>query len=933
MYGCRRCLQETEGLGRLKRFFACGPSVLDYWWRERDFKFNRSHNGLSRKLFGIDGHPPPAILLPMLFTVFLIYGPTLGRRGLSAAALLLFCWLLLYLGAKLFSAKYLPESQAAVITFAAGLVWLGAGRDAVEFDGRMYRHFYPALVPFFVIIPMALARLLSWGLFRKFPDQSTFRRLLPHAKMLPRLPRAPQFSYWLIAHSLVYAPFRYPLQLLFFPAIAVLLLPYNYPVLWLTLGTALITWLLLAFVTIHSGFNSILPVINRMFFTGGTLIVSLVVIILAAGRLVEFSYIETLVESSSIGIIFSYIGAFYVFFWYLEYWFNALFCEKLIDLIKSPDDPRGLASYDLDPHDPISRRTKARPIGRKIQVHGGGRLVAIARMKDDGEELFQTYEKKELFERIVEQAALSSHQPTRELAASREVRALPGEISRRVRSYFSSLNIYLLVLGLLLPLQLMRLPQQPEAVAAAVAPQFTGVSLEELIWQRPARKRVILLAASGGGTRAALYTHSVLRGLHSLGALQDVVLVSGVSGGGVALAYFAAHRDALLADDKGDVWNRFACDMSYPFIRDVLEGAGEWRIAAGVRLGQLLAESIGRVFHPHCPACPRGMVAADETLPPGRRTFGEVDYPAVILNAALAGHLDCEECSRHPDFPQAADRYRDQTRGTSAGGRLIFTNLRDASPFPEIDAEQRLPYVVIQDPEVPLHVAAALNANFPPVFSNAAVDFAERHRYWVTDGGATDNRGLISLLLALQGALQKFDGQGGRPLPEIIIVMVEASAGSTGYTQDRGIVTRFGAAEKIAGELIQRLRRAVTAMYRINGGTIKYRELPMPEFMRIGGGLGTHWMLPRTVKMKNPEEVDRTAGDRELELDAFAARELINDLHQPDADSDIGLCYHEATDFLGKATKGREHLPVIREWIRNSRYQRAWQELRSDLQR
>jgi hypothetical protein len=135
--------------------------------------------GSAASFFGIDGHPPIAVLLPMLFVAFLIYGPTLGWRGLPAVALLLICWLLLYLGARLFAAKYLLESQAAVIIFAAGLVWMVAGRGAVEFGGRIYRNLFPALVPLFVIVPMALARLLSWGLFRKFPDQSSFRLLLP----------------------------------------------------------------------------------------------------------------------------------------------------------------------------------------------------------------------------------------------------------------------------------------------------------------------------------------------------------------------------------------------------------------------------------------------------------------------------------------------------------------------------------------------------------------------------------------------------------------------------------------------------------------------------------------------------------------------------------------------------------------------------------
>ena len=81
----------------------------------------------------------------------------------------------------------------------------------------------------------------------------------------------------------------------------------------------------------------------------------------------------------------------------------------------------------------------------------------------------------------------------------------------------------------------------------------------------------------------------------------------------------------------------------------------------------------------------------------------------------------------------------------SAGGRLILTNLADTDAFPDQGMPQApseyLAYVALNNPEIKLATAAALNANFPPVFSNAAVDVASSRRYWVTDGGATDNRG------------------------------------------------------------------------------------------------------------------------------------------------------------------------------------------------
>jgi hypothetical protein len=54
-----------------------------------------------------------------------------------------------------------------------------------------------------------------------------------------------------------------------------------------------------------------------------------------------------------------------------------------------------------------------------------------------------------------------------------------------------------------------------------------------------------------------------------------------------------------------------------------------------------------------------------------------------------------------------------------SGGRFIFTNLRDTDAFPKRRSpipDVRLPYEIVQGPKVSLAKAAALNANFPPVF-------------------------------------------------------------------------------------------------------------------------------------------------------------------------------------------------------------------------
>ena len=296
MYGCKNCLKETQGNGWIKRFFACVPSVLDYRLRKRDFWFHRSYEGLTLRLLKRDGHAPLAYLVPSLLLIFLIYGPTLGWRGLPALAILVLSWACLYLVVWIFGAKHLMWGQLLVLLGVVFVVWYWAGPKALEFDKEMYQNiFLPLFLPY-VLIPLLLAKVLSVFLFLKLRDVYTIRDFLPHVKLLPKPPKAPVFSYWFILHSLVHAPLRYPLHLLFFPALGTLFIPYNFHVGWWAVGLVAATWLMLSFFSLHNRFNFFLPILWRTFFTGGALIVSLVIIALGAGRLAEISYIQTVVE-------------------------------------------------------------------------------------------------------------------------------------------------------------------------------------------------------------------------------------------------------------------------------------------------------------------------------------------------------------------------------------------------------------------------------------------------------------------------------------------------------------------------------------------------------------------------------------------------------------------------------------------------------------
>ena len=205
----------------------------------------------------------------------------------------------------------------------------------------------------------------------------------------------------------------------------------------------------------------------------------------------------------------------------------------------------------------------------------------------------------------------------------------------------------------------------------------------------------IVVAASGGGTRAALYTATVMEGLHNLKADANVVLLSGVSGGGVAAAYFASHRASLLSDMKLPCgahdqqplspWQCYLDRMSMPFIRDVLQGAGEWRIQSEQPLGILLAESFGRrlfdIFF---------------------KTYTE---KVLILNTTITGHPVTDAPALQGGFiripPASFNQCADQEDPISAlaGGRLAFTNLNQVDAFAKSDPQTpgiNLPFVVIQ---------------------------------------------------------------------------------------------------------------------------------------------------------------------------------------------------------------------------------------------
>lgn len=925
MWSFKDCRREAakKKIGWVRSLFICIPVGLDCRLRTGDFAFNRSFGGWSRRLLGIDGQPPIALILPALVLFWMVYGPTGGWRGLEALVVLGLSLLALLLGARFVVARLMLEFQILAIAVVAAIVWK-LGERYSEFNHAMYRHLLIVVFLVLIAIPALLSHLLAVRLFADLRRRhgALFRELLEKVEVFV-IPRYPAISWAAIGRSFINAPLRYPLHLLFVPAVVVLFTPFWWRE-WLpswAVGSFGVTWLFLSAAALHPRINALLPLSTRALFIGGQLLVSLTIIVLAAGRLFEIGYIATVVESTSVWLVLSYLLAAYTLFWFYEYWTNAVLAEQLVGVLEREGDSAGQATYNLDPG---AWRAKVLPDNRAIQVQGGARLIAIGRLEHGHGEAFQAYEKVEIFEHLVEDAPL---QPVRGL--DREgMRAAVHEIADRVWFYFGVLNVLLVAIAAGGMVGLSKLWQVPELNVEAPAPH-ASVDLRHLLFddvdaEHGPRKQAILLAASGGGTRAALYTASVLHGLQTERALSDVVLGSGVSGGGAALAYFAGYRDRLLAANNDAAWRQYQCVMSQPFIQDVLFGVAEWRVMSGTRWGQLLAESFQRRF--------------------GFGTYSTAASSRVglIFNASLAGHLACETCTA-ATWREYTRKEAWRTKADVAGGRLIITNLAREDAFParilSEAPEQHLTYAVVTD-EVPLTTAAALNANFPPVFANAAVDRYFQDRYWVTDGGAVDNRGIESLLFALRDALERQKGQpkgdAARVLPRIHIIVAEASASTIDYQQDRGVGSALGAAEKFASQLMTELVLQIRALWADLHGSptdLRFHYLAMPTTLRIRGGIGTHWMMPRFVKLTDPGNPDGRNADY-VTVDSAKIRSLIDQLHQSvpvsplKCDGEDDLLQQLAPLFENRQP---QELTKMQDWIEKDPHTARWRALRAAL--
>lgn len=603
--------------------------------------------------------------------------------------------------------------------------------------------------------------------------------------------------------------------------------------------------------------------VDRWFLSGTALFISIFVIVIGALRVAGVDYVTTIIDPAPFGVLFAIVAMSYVLSWLFEYWVNRMVAGELIAVLGG--DSRFTSTpytIDFDPVLPVQRK------GRELAYHGLGRFLVLGTLSAGhrsagqaraADTAFNSHDLLELFRKL----AGNGHD------------SKVGEVVRYTNLYFYAMNAILLAVFLGFGVTYWCMAHETdklEAVVSVPTAQHADALkdlTQTLIAKDGENRPAVVVIGSGGGTRAALYTSHVLQGLHQLGAARDIVLMSGVSGGGVALAYFAAHYGELTAaDGEPKSWTAFREAAAKNLIGDVLEGASELRIFGRTPLSMLLAESMER-----------------NMLSGAGRTMALPDSPPLILNTAITGHPadDSEVLMRTLASPRNC-RETEQPYNMMSGGRLVFTNVMHTGAFPAprvdpaatpnamVSATQqppipntRLPYWVVKDPGVSLARAATLNANFPPVFPNARVVIDDyqakgcpRRSYFVTDGGAQENLGLVSALYAVQSALLELKRQCNpkcalRPLD---FVLAEASGAGYDYAPDRGISAAFGAAkDRLTGGLTNALideTRALYASLGANPADIRFHYLPLPLAFRARGGFGTHWMHADRFELRDP---------------------------------------------------------------------------------
>lgn len=345
---------------------------------------------------------------------------------------------------------------------------------------------------------------------------------------------------------------------------------------------------------------------------------------------------------------------------------------------------------------------------------------------------------------------------------------------------------------------------------------------------------MLLVAASGGGIRAAYWTATVLDAVRMAGTCgpRAVLLSSGVSGGSVGLALSRtgsgvegvealADPDALSAAISGLMVGDMIGGMTGLRIPAFGEGETEWLDRAGL---------MERVWERQAPSLAEPFDQPGQRLKEGSSEGPEQPTGALLLNSALAGvgcrvlvgQVDLGSADGGPGSAAAPSPGPDPGRH-DAGGRCTARNDRPAA---SLDLRDLYP-PGCQQPALRLSTAAMLSARFPTVtpggrLTGTAKDCEPRPDAPLVDGGYAEASGvgtLADLAPALAEVVREHNAETGKSLIVPIVVYLEDAARSDlAPAPVRAVPEAFvpltglsaGAAQVASGAWLQRTAAALS---------------------------------------------------------------------------------------------------------------------------
>jgi len=306
----------------------------DDFLRFRDFHSHRTVGGILDRNFKINRYTLGALTLPALLSGALVMGtPVLcAARTAWAAGTILAVFLALWLFMKWSSRRKTPVwidvlAQAIAVCATGGAVWL---TGAEEYRNLPFKH---VLIP--VAWAVALTLVLTSYCAHKLltPPVSNYDQMLRTTELFQRRPE-PAVTWPSVFGSVCGLLVNGSLYLLWPAAIVALLAPHD----WVRSG-AVTALAVSAFALFLGGldprFETMWRLLQIGFYRGGSLVVSLAIIVLGLLRIANNDYVQTVFdtpERSPFVIVFLIL---YVAAWWYDYWVNRLLGEKVLALIDS----------------------------------------------------------------------------------------------------------------------------------------------------------------------------------------------------------------------------------------------------------------------------------------------------------------------------------------------------------------------------------------------------------------------------------------------------------------------------------------------------------------------------------------------------------------------------------------------------------------------